>query len=159
AARRRAVRDRRARGRGARGRAPAHPQGARAPPAAGAGANHRVRSGLVALVGRPNAGKSTLLNRYAGQKVAIVSDQPPTTRHRIRAVRNLPGGQIVFIDTPGIHKPMHRMNERMVSAARDTLREVDLVVLVVDVSVRPGTGDRFVLDLLRDAGTKAVLVL
>jgi len=118
-----------------------------------------VKSGLVAIVGRPNAGKSTLLNRFAGQKLAIVSDKPQTTRHRILGVRNSPGGQIVFIDTPGIHKPMHRMNRRMVSAATDTLREVEVVVLVVDASIPPGSGDQFVLDLVRDAGTTAILAL
>jgi GTP-binding protein Era len=118
-----------------------------------------VKSGHVAIIGRPNAGKSTLLNRFAGQKLAIVSDQPQTTRHRILAVRNAPDGQIVFIDTPGIHKPMHRMNERMVQTASDALREVDVAVLVVDASVPPGAGDRFVLDLVRHAGTPAVLAL
>jgi GTP-binding protein Era len=118
-----------------------------------------VKSGLVAIVGRPNAGKSTLLNRFAGQKLAIVSDQPQTTRHRILAVRNAPSGQIVFIDTPGIHKPMHRMNERMVSTATDALREVDVVVLVVDASIPPGAGDRFVLDLMRNAMAPTVLAL
>jgi GTP-binding protein Era len=118
-----------------------------------------VKSGHVAIIGRPNAGKSTLLNRFAGQKLAIVSDQPQTTRHRILAVRNAPDGQIVFIDTPGIHKPMHRMNERMVQTASDALREVDVAVLVVDASVPPGAGDRFVLDLVRHAGTPTVLAL
>ena len=118
-----------------------------------------MKSGLVALVGRPNAGKSTLLNRFAGQKVAIVSDRPQTTRHRILAVRNVPGGQIVFIDTPGIHKPVHRMNERMVSAAKDALRDVDVAVLVVDASTPYGVGDDFVISLLRSAGTRAVLAL
>jgi GTP-binding protein Era len=100
-----------------------------------------------------------LLNRFAGQKLAIVSDQPQTTRHRILAVRNAPGGQIVFIDTPGIHKPMHRMNERMVGAATDALREVDVVVLVVDASIPPGAGDRFVLDLMRKAPAPPLLAL
>jgi GTPase len=118
-----------------------------------------VKSGLVSLVGRPNAGKSTLLNRFAGQKLAIVSHQPQTTRHRILAVRNGPAGQIVFIDTPGIHKPMHRMNRRMVATATDTLREVDVVVLVVDAAIPPGSGDRFVIELLRSAGSAAVLAL
>jgi GTP-binding protein Era len=118
-----------------------------------------VKSGLVSLVGRPNAGKSTLLNRFAGQKLAIVSDKPQTTRHRILGVRNTPDGQIVFIDTPGIHKPMHRMNRRMVGAATDTLREADVVVLVVDASLPPGAGDRFVLDLVQSSGTAAVLAL
>jgi GTP-binding protein Era len=118
-----------------------------------------VKSGLVAIVGRPNAGKSTLLNRFAGQKLAIVSDQPQTTRHRILAVRNAPAGQIVFIDTPGIHKPMHRMNERMVASATDVLREADVVVLVVDASSPPGAGDRFVVDLLRKSERPVVLAL
>jgi GTP-binding protein Era len=118
-----------------------------------------VKAGFVSLVGRPNAGKSTLLNRFVGQKVAIVSDKPQTTRHRIVGVRNTPGGQIVFIDTPGIHKPMHRMNRRMVDAATSTLREVDVAVLVVDASVPPGGGDRFVHDLVTAAKVPAILAL
>jgi len=118
-----------------------------------------MKAGFVSLIGRPNAGKSTLLNRFVGQKVAIVSDKPQTTRHRITGVRNGPGSQIVFIDTPGIHKPLHRMNRRMVDAATDTLREADVVVLVVDASVRPGSGDDFVLDLLTRAGTPAILAM
>jgi len=118
-----------------------------------------MKSGFVSLVGRPNAGKSTLLNRFVGEKIAIVSDKPQTTRHRIVGVRNLPGGQIVFIDTPGIHKPLHRMNRRMVDAATSTLREVDVVVLVVDASVRPGSGDDFVLKLLRQSKACCILAL
>ena len=82
-----------------------------------------MKAGFVALVGRPNAGKSTLLNRFVGQKLAIVSDKPQTTRHRILGVRNRADAQLVFIDTPGIHKPMHRMNRRMVDAATDALRD------------------------------------
>jgi GTP-binding protein Era len=118
-----------------------------------------MKSGTVSLVGRPNAGKSTLLNWFVGQKIAIVSDKPQTTRHRIQGVRNLPGGQIVFIDTPGIHKPMHRMNRRMVDAATGTLSEVDVVVLVVDAMIPPGTGDRFVLELLKRVRGGVVLAL
>ena len=118
-----------------------------------------MKSGLVSLVGRPNAGKSTLLNRLVGQKVAIVSDKPQTTRHRIVGVRNDPETQIVFIDTPGIHKPLHRMNKRMVDAAIDTLKEVDVAVLMVDAVLRPGSGDAFVLDVVGRAGTSAVLAL
>jgi GTP-binding protein Era len=118
-----------------------------------------VKSGLVALVGRPNAGKSTLLNRLVGQKVAIVSDKPQTTRHRIVGVRNTPGGQMAFIDTPGIHKPVHRMNQRMVDAAVSSLHEVDVAVLLVDATVRPGTGDEFVLNLLRRRQVPAVVAL
>lgn len=118
-----------------------------------------MKSGFVSLVGRPNAGKSTLLNRFAGQKLAIVSDKPQTTRHRIVGVRHSAAGQIVFIDTPGIHKPMHRMNRRMVDTARDVLREVDVVVLVVDATEPPGAGDRFVVDLVKQAGVPAILAL
>jgi GTP-binding protein Era len=118
-----------------------------------------VKAGLVAIVGRPNAGKSTLVNRFIGQKIAIVSDKPQTTRHRILGVRNTEAGQIVFIDTPGIHKPMHRMNRRMVDAATTSLREADVVVLVVDATLKPGGGDQFVLDLVSKAGVPAVLAL
>ena len=118
-----------------------------------------MKSGFVALVGRPNAGKSTLLNRFVGQKVAIVSDKPQTTRHRIVGVRSGPESQIVFIDTPGIHKPLHRMNRRMVDAATGTFSEVDVVVLVVDATLRPGGGDEFVLELLRRARASAILAL
>jgi GTP-binding protein Era len=118
-----------------------------------------VKAGAVSLVGRPNAGKSTLLNRFVGQKVAIVSDKPQTTRHRIVGVLNRLDAQIVFIDTPGIHKPVHRMNRRMVDTAIETLRDVDVAVLVVDASVRPGAGDAFVLDVLRRAQAPVVLAL
>jgi len=118
-----------------------------------------VKSGFVSLVGRPNAGKSTLLNRFVGQKVAIVSDKPQTTRHRIVGVHHAPDAQIVFIDTPGIHKPIHRMNKRMVDAATSTLREVDVVVLVVDATAPAGFGDRFVRDLVVGSKTPALLAL
>ena len=118
-----------------------------------------MKAGFVSLIGRPNAGKSTLLNQFAGQKIAIVSDKPQTTRHRITGIRHVRGGQMVFIDTPGIHKPQHRMNRRMVDTAVGTLRDVDVVVLVVDATVRPGSGDAFVLDLLGKAGKPAILAL
>jgi GTP-binding protein Era len=118
-----------------------------------------VRAGYVSLVGRPNAGKSTLLNRLIGQKLAIVSDKPQTTRHRIIGVKTTPGAQLVFIDTPGIHKPKHRMNRRMVDAALDTLRDVDVIVLVVDAAERSGAGDRHVLDLVARAKRPALLAL
>jgi GTP-binding protein Era len=118
-----------------------------------------VKAGYVSLVGRPNAGKSTLLNRFVGQKVAIVSDKPQTTRHRIVGVRHVDGAQMVFLDTPGIHKPMHRMNQRMVTTAVDTLRDVDVAVLVVDAATRPGAGDDFVLDLVRKAGVPLIVAL
>ena len=118
-----------------------------------------MRSGYVSLIGRPNAGKSTLINTMVGAKVAIVSDKPQTTRSRILGVKNYPDGQIVFVDTPGIHRPLHRMNVRMVDAAVDTLREVDVVALVFDASSRPGHGDEYVTALLEKVTTPVVLVL
>jgi len=117
------------------------------------------KAGFVALVGRPNAGKSTLLNRLVGQKLAIVSDKPQTTRNRIVGVRTHPSGQIVYLDTPGVHKPLHRLNVRMVDAALDTLGEVDVVALVVDATEPAGGGDRFLLDVLKRSKTPKVLVL
>lgn len=118
-----------------------------------------MKSGFVALVGRPNAGKSTLLNRLVGQKLAIVSDKPQTTRNRIRGVRNFPEGQVVFVDTPGLHRPLYRLNVRMVDAALDALREVDVVAAVVDAAERPGAGDRYLMDILRKLQKPKVLAL
>src|SRR4030095_1931765 len=100
-----------------------------------------MKAGFASFVGRPNAGKSTLLNRIIGTKVAIVSDKPQTTRTRIVGVKNYDDGQAVIVGTPGIHRPLHRLNVRMVDAAVETLREVDAVVLVFDASTRPGHGD------------------
>ncbi|MGE5715729.1 MAG: GTPase Era [Acidobacteriota bacterium] len=117
------------------------------------------RSGTVAVVGRPNAGKSTLLNALVGTKVAIVSDKPQTTRRRLLGVRTDPEGQIVFVDTPGLHKPLHRLNKAMMGEALEALREEDLRLLVVDVSVPSGAGDRFALDLLARAPAPRIAVL
>jgi GTPase len=117
------------------------------------------KSGFVSLLGRPNAGKSTLLNRIVGHKLAIVSDKPQTTRTRILGVKNYSDGQIVFVDTPGVHKPTHRMNVRMVDIALESMRDVDVVCLVVDVSVKAGPGDRYLLNLLKDVKTPAILAL
>src|SRR5207237_246423 len=119
----------------------------------------RVRSGFVAIIGRPNAGNSTLLNRVIGEKIAIVSDKPQTTRTRILGVKNYAAGQIVFVDTPGIHRPLHRMNVRMVDAAVDSLQEVDVAMLVHDASTRPGKGDEYVSKLLSEATVPVILVL
>ena len=137
-----------------------------------------MKAGLVALVGRPNAGKSTLLNHLVGQKLAIVSDKPQTTRNRIVGVKQVvrPSGsqvdktlspqdlktaigQIVFLDTPGIHKPLHRLNVRMVDAAIDTFSEVDVIAVVIDASEASGGGDRFLLDLVKRSKTARILVL
>jgi GTP-binding protein Era len=118
-----------------------------------------MRAGVVSIIGRPNAGKSTLLNRIIGTKLAIVSDKPQTTRTRILGVKNYPDGQVVFVDTPGIHRPLHRMNVRMVDAAVETLREVDAVLLVHDASTRAGRGDAYVSGLLKDVSIPVILVL
>jgi GTP-binding protein Era len=117
------------------------------------------RSGTVAVVGRPNAGKSTLVNALVGLKVAIVSDKPQTTRRRILGIRNGEGGQIVLVDTPGLHKPLHRLNRLMLDEALEAIREVDLRLLVVDVTERPGAGDRFVLELLASAPGPRIAIL
>jgi GTP-binding protein Era len=118
-----------------------------------------MKRGFVALVGRPNAGKSTLLNRLVGEKLAIVSDKPQTTRNRIVGVRHFPEGEVVFIDTPGIHRPLHRLNVRMVDAALETLRDADVVVAVVDASEPPGAGDRFLMDIVKNVKVPRVLAL
>ena len=121
-----------------------------------------MRAGFASLIGRPNAGKSTLLNLFVGAKLAIVSDKPQTTRNRIVGVRNVAGerpGQVVFVDTPGIHRPLHRMNARMVDLALDTIRDVDVLVLVLDASVGTGAGDRYVLGLVERASIPVVAAL
>jgi GTPase len=117
------------------------------------------RCGFVALVGRANVGKSTLMNRIVGAKLSIVSDVPQTTRFPVRGILHRPGLQVVFIDTPGIHKPRYRMNEEMVRLATRVLREVDMVGVLVDASEGFGPGDRFVFELLRQARSRNLLIL
>jgi GTP-binding protein Era len=119
----------------------------------------KFRSGLAALIGRPNAGKSTLLNRLVGEKIAAVSNKPQTTRHKIKGVVTRVAGQIVFVDTPGIHKPGYLLNRRMMSAVEDALLSVDIVVLVRDASVSTGNGDRFVLEMVKRSSRPAILAL
>ena len=118
-----------------------------------------THSGYVALIGRPNAGKSTLLNHLVGQKIAAVSDKPQTTRFRIQGVITKPEGQVVFVDTPGVHQPGYELNRRMMAAVQEALMGVDLVCLIRDVSVSTGNGDRFVLDLVKRSGKPALLLL
>ena len=118
-----------------------------------------MKSGFVSIVGRPNSGKSTLLNHLVGEKVSIVSDKPQTTRHVVRGIVTQPEGQIVFLDTPGIHKPIHRMNERMMKSVRDAMGDVDLILLIVDASASFGRGDEFTLELLKPVATKKFLLL
>ncbi len=117
------------------------------------------KSGTVALVGRPNAGKSTLLNRLLGEKLAIVSDKPQTTRHRIVGILSGDKGQMVFYDTPGIHKPLHRLNRQMVRYALDAIQDADVVCLLVDVSQKFGSGDAYMLDLVGKTESPRVLLL
>ena len=117
------------------------------------------RSGYVALVGRPNAGKSTLLNRLVGEKIAAVSNKPQTTRWQIQGVITRADGQIVLVDTPGVHQPGYLLNRRMMASVHDALEGVQLVVLMRDASVSTGNGDRFVLDLVKQSAKPALLVL
>lgn len=116
-------------------------------------------SGYAALIGRPNAGKSTLLNRIVGEKIAAVSNKPQTTRHRIKGIFTNESGQIVFVDTPGVHKPGHLLNRRMMAAVHDAILSVDVIVLMRDASVSTGNGDRFVLELVKQSGKPSILVL
>jgi GTP-binding protein Era len=117
-------------------------------------------AGFVAVVGRPNVGKSTLVNRLVGQKVAIVSDKPQTTRNRILAVVNVPaGGQIVLFDTPGIHKPVHQMNKRMVDTAMKSLAQVEVVLWLADVTEPPGPGERVIRESVKKTGKPVILGL
>lgn len=123
------------------------------------GQQENYRSGYVALIGRPNAGKSTLLNRLVGEKIAAVSDKPQTTRHRIQGIITRRQGQIVLVDTPGVHKPGYLLNRRMMAAVHDALAGVDLVCLIRDAATPTGNGDRFVLDLVKQSEKPALLLL
>jgi GTP-binding protein Era len=118
-----------------------------------------MKSGFVSIIGRPNSGKSTLLNFLVGEKVSIVTDKPQTTRHVVRGIVTRTDGQIVFLDTPGIHKPVHRMNERMMKAMRDAMAGVDLSLLIIDSSAAFGRGDEFTLELLKPVTRTKFLVL
>jgi len=119
----------------------------------------KYHSGYVALIGRPNAGKSTLLNHLVGEKIAAVSNKPQTTRHKIQGIVTRKEGQIVFVDTPGVHKPGYLLNRRMMAAVHDALMNVDLVCLIRDASVSTGNGDRFVLDLVKQSEKPSILLL
>ena len=119
----------------------------------------KYRSGYVALIGRPNAGKSTLLNRLVGEKIAAVSNKPQTTRYQIQGIITRADGQIILVDTPGVHQPGYLLNRRMMSAVHDALEGVNLVLLMRDASVPTGNGDRFVLDLVKQAAKPALLLL
>jgi len=117
------------------------------------------KSGFVSIVGRPNVGKSTLLNHIVGQKVAIMSNKPQTTRNKITAVHTTEQGQIIFIDTPGVHKPKSKLGDYMVNVAINTLNEVDLILFVIDVTEGRGGGEEFILERLSQVKTPVFLVL
>jgi GTP-binding protein Era len=118
-----------------------------------------MKSGTAVIIGRPNSGKSTLLNALVGQKVSIVSSKPQTTRHRIIGVTTEARGQIVFMDTPGIHKPAYGMNRRMMHTVYDGLHGVNLVILMVDASIAFGSGENFVLEAIKKAEAPTFLLL
>ncbi|QSX08398.1 GTPase Era [Alkalibacter rhizosphaerae] len=117
------------------------------------------KSGFIAIIGRPNVGKSTLLNNILGEKMVIISSKPQTTRNVIRCVHTTDEAQMVFLDTPGIHKPKNKLGERMVDGALSTLREVDLVLFLMDDMIEPGPGDRYILELLKEVKTPKFLVI
>lgn len=117
------------------------------------------RSGFIGLLGRPNVGKSTLLNRLVGQKVAITSPVAQTTRRRLRGILTLPEAQLIFVDTPGIHKPHHLLGERLVKSAREVIGEVDLVLLLMNGAMEAGRGDAYIVNLLRDSHSPVHIAL
>jgi GTP-binding protein Era len=118
-----------------------------------------MKVGYVALVGRPNVGKSTLLNKLLGQKVAIISDKPQTTRRSILGIKTTETGQIIFVDNPGIHRPLHKLNKRMMNFVYSALETSDLICLLIDATLRFGHGDQFVLDTLKNISTPTLLLI
>ena len=117
------------------------------------------KSGFVAIIGRPNVGKSTLINNFLGQKISIISPKPQTTRNKIQGIYTTDNEQIIFIDTPGIHKPHHQLGEYMNRTSLDTLRNVDLILFIIDGTQDFGTGDEFVIEQLKKVDTKVFLVV
>ncbi|UYP08739.1 GTPase Era [Priestia megaterium] len=121
--------------------------------------NNEFKSGFVSIIGRPNVGKSTFLNRVIGQKIAIMSDKPQTTRNKIQGVYTEAQAQIVFIDTPGIHKPKHKLGDFMMKVAQNTLKEVDLILFMINATEGLGRGDEFIIERLKDTKTPVFLVI
>ncbi|MFZ7130737.1 MAG: GTPase Era [Eubacteriales bacterium] len=120
---------------------------------------NNYKSGFISIIGRPNVGKSTLLNHILGEKMAIISSKPQTTRNTIRCIHTTDDFQMIFIDTPGIHKPKNKLGNYMVQAATQTLKEVDVILFLVDESRKIGPGDQYILEQLRDISTKKILVI
>jgi GTP-binding protein Era len=125
----------------------------------GMNSEQKFKSGFISIIGRPNVGKSTLLNTLLGEKIAIISDKPQTTRNKILGIVNQPAAQMVFMDTPGIHKPMHKMNEFMVKTALTTYNEVDVILMLAEATEAPGGGDRFIIETLSKVKTPVFLLL
>jgi len=123
------------------------------------GDNKGFKSGFISIIGRPNVGKSTFLNRVIGQKIAIMSDKPQTTRNKVQGVLTTDKSQMIFIDTPGIHKPTHKLGDFMMKVAQNTLREVDLILFMVNATEPIGKGDRFILDMLEGNKTPVFLII
>ncbi len=117
------------------------------------------KSGFVTIIGRPNVGKSTLLNQIVGEKIAIMSSKPQTTRHKITAMYNDETSQIVFVDTPGMHRPKNKLGDYMVNSAKSAIKDVDVVVVMMDHSEKIGPGDQYILDFIKEAGVKVILVI
>ncbi len=117
------------------------------------------RSGFVTIIGRPNVGKSTLLNNILGEKIAIMSSKPQTTRNKIHGIYTTEDSQVIFLDTPGVHRPKNKLGEFMVSSAMNTLKEVDLVLFLVDESKKIGPGDQYLIDQLKSVKTPVILVI
>ncbi|WP_338777184.1 GTPase Era [Metabacillus sp. FJAT-52054] len=121
--------------------------------------NREYKSGFVSIIGRPNVGKSTFLNRVIGQKIAIMSDKPQTTRNKIQGVLTTEDSQTIFIDTPGIHKPKHKLGDFMMKVAQNTLREVDIIMFMINAEEGYGRGDEFIIEKLKEVKTPVFLVI
>lgn len=121
--------------------------------------NKTFKSGFISIIGRPNVGKSTFLNHVVGQKIAIMSDKPQTTRNKVQGVVTTDDSQLIYIDTPGIHKPKHRLGDFMVKVARNTLAEVDIIMFMVNAEEKIGPGDRFILEMLEHTKTPVFLII
>ena len=120
---------------------------------------NEFKSGFISIIGRPNVGKSTFMNKVLGRKVAIMSDKPQTTRNKIQGVHTTETSQMIFIDTPGIHKPKHQLGEHMMKVARNTLRETEAILFLVNVAEELGRGDEYIIDMLKHTETPIILVL
>ena len=121
--------------------------------------NAQFKSGFISIIGRPNVGKSTFLNRVIGQKIAIMSDKPQTTRNKVQGVLTTNDAQMIFIDTPGIHKPKHKLGDFMMKVATNTLKEVDLILFMINADEGYGRGDEFIIEKLKGVTTPVFLVI